>query len=134
MRGALLIGLCLAAVLEGGDIDIESIAKKFEQLGAWRLPATSGYVNYDPFRRAKPLIKQTKRRKIAPRSPVIRVTAIMNDRAFVNGRWTKKGDRVGPYRIVAVRRSGVLVKEGGRTLFLPLKHETKLLKIKETEQ
>ncbi len=126
--------LFLTALVWGSAIDVESIAKKLEKVGRWRLPETPDYVIYDPFRRAEPLIKQAKKRTYTSQAPVVRVSAVMNERAFVNGRWVARGDRIGPYRIVAVRAGGVVMKEGGRTLFIPLRLEKKLLKIKETEQ
>ena len=135
MKKICTLALFLTAALWGSTVDVESIAKKLEKVGMWELPATPGYVIYDPFRRAEPLIKRAKKStRTPPQAPVVRVSAVMNDRAFVNGRWVARGDRIGPYRIVAVRAGGVVMKEGGRTLFIPVRHEKKLLKIKETER
>lgn len=134
MKRVFVFTLLSTAALWGSAIDVESIAEKLEKVGRWRLPETPDYVIYDPFRRAEPLIKRAKKRTYTPQAPVVRVSAVMNERAFVNGRWVTRGDRVGPYRIVAVRADGVVMKHGKRTLFVPLVHEKKLLKIKEAEQ
>jgi len=134
VKRTILLPIFLALPLWAASIDVESIAEKLEKVGAWRLPVTPDYVIYDPFKRAEPLIKQAKAANFEPQTPALRVTAVMNERAFVNGRWVKRGDRIGPYRIVSVRSDGVVAKEGGRTLFLPLKRKRKLLHIKETER
>ncbi|WP_201352410.1 hypothetical protein [Hydrogenimonas urashimensis] len=130
---ALLFASALSLCAASG-IDVGTIVKKFEKVGAWRLPPTPDYEVYDPFKRAEPLMK-----KSGPRVPpkvrrtTIRVTAVMNDKAFVNGRWVGKGSRVGSYRIIDVRADGIVVKEGNKRLLLPLKRERKLLQIKDKQ-
>ncbi|WP_456452897.1 hypothetical protein [Hydrogenimonas sp.] len=130
-RVAWLLALGAAGAL-AGSVDVHAIAKKFEQVGAWRLDPEPGYRIYDPFKRAEPLVKKAKRRVPQPKPAALRVEALMNGKAFVNGRWVEAGERVGPYRVVAVRGEGILVKEGKRTLFVPLARRKALLKIKET--
>jgi hypothetical protein len=116
------------------EVDVRAIAAKFEEVGRWRLDAEPGYNIYDPFRRAEPLVKAAKRQPAPPRPEPIRVDAVLGGRALVDGRWVEPGDRVGPYRVVAVRLGGIVVKEGRRARFIPLKRAKRLLKIKETER
>ncbi len=131
---AIVISVLYTTLLAAAPVDVASIAKKFEKLGEWQLPQTPDYTIYDPFRRAEPLIRQAKAVKRKPKPITLRITAIMNDRAFVNGRWVRSGDRIGEYKVVGIRSRGIVLKAHNRTLFLPMREKKRLLKVKEPEQ
>ncbi|WP_457595932.1 hypothetical protein [Hydrogenimonas sp.] len=131
----LLAGFVAAAAF-AVPVDVQAIARKLERLGAWRMPPEPGYALYDPFRRAEPLVKEAKKRLPPPARPrpALAVTAIFDGRAFVGGRWVAPGDRVGPYRVVAVREEGIVVREGRRQLYVPLRKGRQLLQVKDAKR
>ncbi|WP_457597960.1 hypothetical protein [Hydrogenimonas sp.] len=127
--------LLLSGALFGSDSGIEAIVKKFESLEAFRIPAAVEYRIYDPFKRAAPRIKTGATHRHIRRQALPKVTAIMNDRAFMEGRWVRAGERVGGYRVLEIRKGGVLLKRGGSTRLLPLtRREKNLLNIKDNQQ
>ena len=122
----------LASALWGAEaVDVKAIAQKLQRIGERPLPPVPGYEIYDPFRRAEKLMRRKTPPLRRPAAPRPKVTAVLNDRAFVAGRWVKPGDRVGLYRVAAVRPDGVLLRRKGRTLFLPLARPKNLLHIKD---
>ena len=135
MRRALWLALVAAAACGAQEIDVKAIADKFEKVGQWRLPPEPDYPIYDPFRRAEPLLRKKTNppvRKARPSVP--KVAAILDDKAYVNGRWVAAGETVAGYRVTAVGRDGVYLEKGGRTLFVALKRKRGLLKIKDTKR
>ena len=65
---------------------------------------------------------------------VIEVSAIINKKAFVNGRWIKEGDKVQGFEVVHIGRKGIVIKneEGVKTLFVASKREKiNILQVKE---
>ena len=79
---------------------------------------------YDPFKRATPLLhKKSKRIKVHKALPT-QLVAVLNDKAFINGKWYKKGDVLSEGKIVDVRADSVYLKKG---------HKIKILKLKKTK-
>ncbi len=60
---------------------------------------------------------------------VYRLYAIFDDRAKINGRWYRKGSRVGSYKLIAIEGKRVLLKRGKRTLTLFLHTKSKKIKL-----
>ena len=120
----------LWAISASGD-EVARVLKKFDTLEALHLPAAVEYRVYDPFKRAAPLVKKSSREHLAPAPAPIRVTAVMNDRAFVNGRWVHAGEYIGRYKIARIGSTGVVLKSGNITRFVPLGKRKRILKIKE---
>lgn len=116
------------------SVDVSTIAEKFEKLGKWEFPQAPEYTIYDPFRRAEPLMKRAKTVQHKPKPVALKITAIMNGRAFVNGRWVGAGERIDGYRVVEIRANGLVLKSRNRTIFLPLKQKKPLLKTKDIKQ
>lgn len=73
---------------------------------------------YDPFRKtAKPssaphLLPPPP--MMAPSVPPTVVSAVMNDKAFINGVWYRIGDRVNNHEITYIDKKFVGLKEGNR--------------------
>ncbi len=111
--------------------EAEDILKKFDALESIHIPSAVEYRVYDPFKRAAPMVKKSGRGLAAHRPVPIRVTAVMNDRAFVNGRWVRTGERIGRYKIARIGGGGVVLKRGNTTRFVPLGKRKRILKIEE---
>lgn len=111
--------------------EAEDILKKFDTLKSIHIPSAVEYRVYDPFKRAAPLVKRSGRGFAAHRPVPIRVTAILNDRAFINGRWVRAGEYLGRYKIARIGATGVVLKSGNMTRFVPLGKRKRILKIEE---
>jgi hypothetical protein len=63
----------------------------------------------------------------------LNLSAIVNDRACINGRWLGVGETIEGYRVEKVEENHVVLRKGKRTmeLFLPNPDHNKLLQISE---
>lgn len=61
------------------------------------------------------------------------VTAVMNDKAFINGKWYKVGDTVNSQQITSIQANFVALKEGNRLTMLGVGNQQRVLKTKESQ-
>lgn len=135
MRRWLLLLVPFALSLPSiADDTVAQIVSKFEQVQAMKLPQRPDFTIYDPFVRAEPIVKGRVAVRRKPRNTSLRLEAVLNDRAFINGRWMRAGMRLGGWRIVSIRPEGVTLRQGGRRLLLPLVSRKRLLKIKDSDR
>jgi len=90
---------------------------------------------YDPFKRAKPLIKQ-KRKKLPQVKKIVKleVVAIMDNKAFIDRTWVKKGDYVRGLKVVKITPLSVHLKNYKTTTILQLSKGKKLLSIHQKDK
>jgi hypothetical protein len=71
--------------------------------------------------------------KMPERQVTLSLSAIINERARINGEWVRVGETVDGYRIESVEENRVVLKKGDRTveLFLPNPERNNLLQISE---
>ncbi len=89
------------------------IRKALTQLSTLTIPKTETEI-YDPFARPKPVTPVI--------APVVQPThhklptlsAIVNQKAFMDGRWVEAGDTLGIFRILAIGDDTVQVADGSR--------------------
>ncbi len=86
---------------------------------------------YDPFKRAQPLLKKKKSGRSAYKPSPSRLTAVLNDRVFINGRWYKRGESVPEGKLIKITPTSVYLKEGKKIKVLPLKTSKNLLEISQ---
>ncbi|BBG64917.1 hypothetical protein NNO_0215 [Hydrogenimonas sp.] len=110
---------------------VSEVLKKFEALDSASVPEAVEYRIYDPFVRALPLVKKSRKRSPVPHHRSLSITAVMNDKVFASGRWLHIGERIGRYRIAGIKRGGVLLERGGVTRFVPIGGKKRILDIKE---
>ena len=80
-------------------------------------------VYYDPFAKAKKIVKEAKKGSLTPLhkpSGALVLIAIFGDKAFINDRFYKVGQKVGGYVIVRIASTYVVLKKKGKTKILPL--------------
>ena len=58
------------------------------------------------------------------------LTAIVNNSAFINGKWYKVGDRVGTFKLVDIMDDSVYLKDGKRTKLIFFKQNNGKIKIR----
>lgn len=61
------------------------------------------------------------------------VTAVMNDKAFINGEWYKVGDKVNGQEITSIQSNFVSLKEGNRLTMLGVGNQQRVLRTKENQ-
>jgi hypothetical protein len=76
---------------------------------------------------AKPYVAKPKKRKKAYRSS-LKLTALLNSSALINGKWYKRGERVGKYRLSHVGDSYVVLSDKRDKQTLSIKNKKKKLK------
>ncbi len=78
--------------------------------------------DYNPFKKedTKTSIKISKQT-----SKAIVVSAVMKDRAFINGKWYVKGQKFGAYRLLAIGKKFIELKKGTKSIILPVGKKSK---------
>ena len=77
-------------------------------------------VNYDPFYKAQKLLKKPKRVQIFSKPIKLKVYAIYNNRAYINGKFYKIGDKIAGYKIYKIYDSYVVLKRKSKLKILHL--------------
>ena len=85
---------------------------------------------YDPFKRAQPLLQRKSEKKQVYKAQPIVLVAIMNDKAFFNGRWYKKGESSSLGKISKITATHVYFKKGKTIKVLKLQKNKSRFKIK----
>lgn len=91
---------------------------------------------YDPFAQAQALmVKQNVENNASKKvvKEVINLSAIMSDKAFINGRWYGLGEKFGSYRVNIIRSSLVGLERKGKLKIISLGTKKHVLTIKEKE-
>jgi len=87
-------------------------------------------VHYDPFLKAKVIIEHAKKTPFPTVKRKIVLNAIFDGKAFIDGRFYRKGERVDGYQIVAIKEGYVVLRKGNGVRILPL-YRRKVLKVRE---
>jgi len=124
MKWILIINICCFSVLSASSIN-----KTIDEL----LNDTNDYElnipHYDPFKRAKPLLKRKSSKKYVYKARPSKLTAVFNKKAFINGKWYEKGDHLSEGKLVKIQNERVYIKQGNKMKVLLLKRKNKLLEI-----
>lgn len=97
---------------------------------------------YDPFAKtAKPkltsisngLLPPPPMMKIAPIIPPTVVSAVMNDKAFINGEWYRVGDKVNNKEITYIQKNFVGLREGNNLTMISVGGNRRILGTKEIQ-
>ena len=89
--------------------------------------------HYDPFKRARPLLIKKSTKQKVHRSLPTELSAVFNHKAFINGRWYKKGDVLSEGRVIEVREDSVYLKKGHKIKIFKLKKSKNILKTRKKE-
>jgi len=77
-------------------------------------------VHYDPFKKAKVLLKRTAPKTIYFQHKTLKITAIFNNRAYINGRFYGINSIVNGYKIIHIHDKFIQVKKHGKISTIPL--------------
>ncbi len=91
--------------------------------------------SYDPFMQTKKIFIKKRDLKVATKpsakiTPLTLIT-ILNDRAFINSKWYKKGDKLYGYKIVYIGDDKVVLKKDNKVKYLQIKKIKNLLKVEK---
>ena len=67
-------------------------------------------INYDPFYKAQKLLKKPKRVQVFSKPIQLKVYAIYNNRAYINGKFYKIGDKIAGYKLYKIYDNYVVLK------------------------
>ncbi len=124
MKWILIISLSCFSTLSASSIN-----KTIDELLNDQSDQELNIPNYDPFKRAKPLLKRKSSKNYVYKPRPAKLTAIFNQKAFINGKWYEKGDSISEGKLVNIQSERVYLKQGDKTKVLLLKHKNKLLQI-----
>jgi len=133
----ILIPLMIALFAESiFAVSIKSIESKIELLKQSRDTAYRVLpITYDPFYKGKSLMEEAKpktvvTKKVKKASKKLQLLAIFNNRAFINSKWYKEGDKIGGYKVQKIKDTFVILSKKGKTIILRIGKKN-ILKIKE---
>lgn len=130
MKIASLLMLLSSFILATTDVHL--IAKKIDALATDNtLSSKVEYKVYDPFKRAKPLLFIVEKPSVAKRFQPLKVETILNDKAWVNGRWVKKGSIINGSKVIAIKKNAIMVRHDNKEVLIPLSTGKNLISVKE---
>jgi hypothetical protein len=116
-------------------MDVHVIAEKIDAFAADQsLSEHLEYKVYDPFKRAKPLLAQKQKVAMKPHHKMFKVETILNNRAWVNGKWVQKGSIINGSKVVAVHKDAIIVRDDDREILIPVSRGKNLLRVKEIKE
>ena len=128
----ILISLFISFMMLHGAVDVHLIAKKIDDLKRDNILSSEvDYKVYDPFRRAKPLLAKKKKVHVVRKPKPIVVETILNNRAWVDGRWVQKGSKINGAKVKAVKKNAIIVSYDNKDVIIPVKRGKSFLKLKE---
>lgn len=79
-------------------------------------------VHYDPFKKAKVLLKMhtTNMKSLNNTPKVLSISAILNNRVYINGKFYKEGDIIYGYKIIGIVNKYIKVKKNKKISIIPL--------------
>ena len=118
-------------------IDIADIIDSIDRMNtSAKIPKKVQYHVYDPFSGAKPMV-DSKNNTLEKTSIVIEpviLQTILNNRAFIDGKWYNKGDKVREFELVAINSDSVVLMKNSKKTILRLKIIENILEMKEQEK
>jgi len=118
-------------------IDITSIIETIDKMNtSTKISKKIEYDLYDPFASAKPILNKkenTLDKTGGILSPIILQT-ILNNRAFIDGKWYNEGDKVREYNIETINSDSVVLRKKMKKTTLKLKMIESILRMKEQEE
>jgi hypothetical protein len=115
--------------------DVHDIAVKIDAFAADRsLSETLDYKVYDPFMRAKPLLASREKSPPKKHQKMFKVETILNQKAWVNGKWVQKGSIINGSKVIAVHKDAIIVADEDKEVLVPLYRGKNLLRVKEIKE
>ena len=125
---ALILPLLSLLVIANSQDD--PIAGVFNQVANISIPRAPTYDIYNPFIEPKaPIIEESIKRPIQNAPDLPKLSAIINDRVFLNKKWVKRGDKVEGYTVLVIGIDGVILKRENKLYKVTLLTSANKIKI-----
>ncbi len=109
------------------------IDKTIDELLEGNQENSLGVSEYDPFSRAKPLLYKKMSKRSIQKKAALALSAVLNDRAYMNGKWYTKGDLTPEGRVIRVKADAVYLKKGTKIKVLTLHNQKSMFSIREKD-
>lgn len=129
MRWTIAVALTLCHVLSASPIH-----KTIDELLENEAGTSLQIPGYDPFKRAAPLLNKKNTRTIPLRRVKTELIALMDKRAYINGRWYSIGQSLSEGKIIKIDAISVTLKKGNKIKILRLRQHKKLFSITEKDK
>ena len=136
MKKITIISLAVAMLLASGVDEIDKIVQKINSKRVGELPKKELKSVVSPM--VKIIVENNETTikdsngtiiKAKPKDDSFVLAAILNNSAFINGKWYKVGDMVGKYKLVEILDDSVLLKNGKKTKLILFKENNNKIKI-----
>jgi len=133
MRYFSLYILLLSLPLFTKDFDVEKIATQVEKIKTSnKLSPTLKYRVYDPFAKAKPILKEKQKNVMHKiRYRAIYPQTILNNEVFIEKKWYSVGDVIRGYEIKNINKRSILLYKDNVYKKVYLKSSKNIVKIEE---
>jgi len=109
--------------------DIERMVEKIQLKRVSKIDIDFAKIS-SPFAKVVQETNSTAPKIVEPEEKVeLKLGAIMNDAAYINGKWLHVGDIIEQYKVESITATQVLLKKGPRDITLFLNKDSKLLQI-----
>ncbi len=116
--------------------DIKRFDSIFNEISKKRNGLNSATINAvkDPFvykREIKKIVKTKngKTVKEKPKKAILKLFAIFNNKAKINGKWYRVRQKVGNYKVLRINKNSVILRDGGKRITLFLRKRDDKIKI-----
>ncbi len=119
------------------SIEIDNIISSIEKMNTLnKIPQTIPYKVYDPFSNAKPILntKSKSINSITPSVEPISLQTVLNNRAFIDGKWYNCGEKVRDYKVKFIGSDSVVLVKDSKEITLRLKMVNSILTMKEQKK
>lgn len=109
----LILSLILSSTLVAAKNDIKEYDKLFSQIGKKRIGISNSQIDRvkNPFimTYSKVVVKDGNG-TVTIKKPTYTLTAILNNKAKLNGQWYKLHSEIGDFKLVSIRSNSVIIK------------------------
>jgi len=111
----------------------ETMEGKMEALVAYKPAHHNVVLDYNPFVSEETMVAlgtQTQN----PEDKTLRLLSVMNQKAFISGKWYGVGDRIENGKVSSIKPSGVEIIQGGKKRMLQFESAKSVLHVKDANQ
>ncbi|HIP44653.1 MAG TPA: hypothetical protein EYG93_04875 [Sulfurospirillum arcachonense] len=109
----LILSLILSSTLVAAKNDIKEYDKLFSQIGKKRIGISNSQIDRvkNPFIMTySKVVAKDGNGTVTIKKPTYTLTAILNNKAKLNGQWYKLHSEIGDFKLVSIRSNSVIIK------------------------
>ncbi len=112
----------------------DNLAVKLDNLIKTKQVQKVVILKYDPFFIKKDTIKSYKNKEMITKKIQVKhlnLVTIINNKAFINGRWLSEGDTINGYKVKNIYANKVVILKKNKRVVLSFEQKQDILKIRE---